>query len=381
MDDTQIGGDVAPGFGAVADAFRRNFSEYGELGAAFAAYQGDRKVVDLWGGLADRNSGAPWREDTLQVVFSGTKGLSAGCMLLLIGDGLLDPDARVCDCWPEFGAQGKSRITVAELLSHRAGLAGVRTPLAAEDILDGVRMAEVLADQAPNWPNDERLAYHALTFGWLCDGLTRRIANRSIGELFRERIAEPLGLEAWIGLPPEHEPRVSQLDMESFETNFEPRCDPEYAALILGNPPLFARPPIWNRRAFHAAEIPAAGGIAAARSMARFYACLSCGGALDGRRIWSEEAITAGRREQSRGLDAFLGMPSAFGLGFELQAEPMFMGPMTDAFGHCGAGGSAHGAWPEQHVGFSYCMNEMREEESDRRARRLLTALADAIDA
>jgi CubicO group peptidase (beta-lactamase class C family) len=381
VEKTVIGGYVEPGFGAVADAFQRNFAQHGELGAAFAAHHEGRKVVDIWGGVADRDTGASWQEDTLQLIFSGTKGLTAGCVLLLVDDGLLDPDAYVSVYWPEFSARGKTEITVADVLSHRAGLAAPTTPVTCTEALDGVRMAALLADQSPHWAEDTRLAYHARTFGWLCDALVRRIANMSTGQFFRQRICERLNLEAWIGLPVAYEARVSRLDASDFEALDETGYEPDYARLIYGNPPLFGPPISWNEHAFHAGEFPSSNGIVTARAMAEYYACLAGGGELNGVRLWSEEAVLAARAERVRGVDPYTGEPHAFGLGFALQTEQMYFGPVRNAFGHCGAGGSAHGAWPRQRVGFSYCMNAMRDERSDHRARRLLTALAEAVDA
>lgn len=381
MPETPVHGDVEAGYGAVADAFAANFAEHGERGAAFAAYHDGHKVVDLWGGVADRERGVLWQEDTLQLVFSGTKGLTAGCMLLLIDDGLLDPAAAVSHYWPEFAAEGKGQITVAEMLSHRAGLAATTTPLSAQDLLDGARMADLLAAQKPYWVSEERFAYHAITYGWLCDALIRRLTGLTTGQLFAKRIAQPLGIEAWIGLPSTLEPRVSTLDPEGFDAVLQGGADPAYAQLIYENPPLFETPLFWNTPECHAAEIPAANGIATARAIARFYACLADEGALDGVRVCSPQAILAAREQQVAANDAFTGEACAYGLGFALQSEQMWFGPPSDAFGHGGAGGSSHGAWPAHRVGYSYCMNHMREEESDYRARRLLAALAQAIDA
>ena len=379
----QIGGFVEPGFEGVADAFERNFSERGELGAAFAAIRDGETVVDLHGGLADRASGRPWAEDTLQLVFSGTKGFVAVCMLILLERRALELDAHVARYWPEFG---KGNVRVRDVVSHTARLPGVDTELGLDAFADFERMAALLAAQEQSDDPRAAFCYHALTYGWLCGELVRRADGRSVGRFFADEVAGPLGLELWIGLPEEHEPRVSTLGLhERWPT--KPRYDVERLARdrlawsIWGNPPTFERTAFpWNRRDYHAAEIPGANAIGTARSIARLYACLARGGELDGVRLLSEDSVRLGRTELARGWDAIVEGPLAFGVGFELQTEDEPFGPVGDAFGHGGAGGSKHGAWPALRVGFSYAMNLMRDDEDeDGRAQALLRALHEAV--
>jgi CubicO group peptidase (beta-lactamase class C family) len=374
-----VSGFAAEGFEPVRRAFEESFSSDGEVGAAFAAMLDGRPVVDLWGGAADLAANAPWREDTLQIVFSGTKGFVALCMLMLIERGQLDLEQPVARYWPEFAAAGKDGVLVRHVVSHEAGLPGFREPISHDDLVDDGRMAALLAAQAPFWPAGEHVCYHGVTYGWLCGELVRRVDGRSVGTFFAEEVAGPLGLELWIGLPEEHEPRVSVLagslasppePVEGFE---------EAARLVAGNPPLFVGlPACWNSRAYHAAEIPGAGAIGTARSIARLYGCLAGGGELDGVRVLRPETVELGRC-LSRGTDACFGWPLAFGVGFALQNDERDFGPREGAFGHCGAGGSAHGAWPEAGVGFSYAMNELRDDMS--RSGALLTALDEALTA
>ncbi len=379
----RIEGFIAPGYEAVVDEFERNFTERGEVGAAFAAVHDGRVVVDLWGGLADKQSGRPWEEDTLQVIFSGTKGLVAVCLLMLIDRGQLDPAAPVCRYWPEFAAAGKEHITVAEIASHQARLPGIRTPLAEGDILDDVRMAQLLAAQAPETDPRAANVYHALTYGWLCGELIRRIDGRSVGRFFAEEVAGPLGLEIWIGLPEELEHRVSTLSYgphwgRSSFTDSELADDP-LLSCVWANPVVFpeGRMP-WNSRAFHAAELPASGAIGTARSMAKLYERLVGEGAS----LLTRATVELGRRCLTRRQDPLIDELMAFSIGFELQTELGTFGPPPTGCGHTGAGGSVHGAWPDERVGFSYCMNEMRDDQDvDPRAQALLSALYEAIQA
>lgn len=380
---TQAEGFVAPGFEGVAEEFERNFTQRGDKGAAFAAVHKGRPVVDIWGGEAA--PGVPWREDTLQVVYSGTKGLAAGCVLKLVEQGRLDLDAPVKRYWPEFAANGKERVLVRHVVSHRAGLPGISETLKAEDLTDYERMETLLAAQAlPPDPNAFN-CYHALTIGWLVGGLLRRIDGRTLGRFFAEEFAKPLGLDAWIGLPESEEHRVGKIilgpGMGPWDTGqTEDQKTDKVLRSIWGNPPLFAEGRLaWNTRAYHAAEIGGAGCIATARAMARYYACMAMGGELDGVRVLKPETIRLGRAELSRFLDPYIIELMAFGVMWALQTPQGRFGPPADAFGHSGAGGSIHGAWPTQQVGFSYTMSEMRVDSEDLRSRHLLIRLKEAV--
>jgi CubicO group peptidase (beta-lactamase class C family) len=342
---------VAAGFERVAEEFERTLDGGG---AAFAASVDGELVVDLWGGNVER--------ETLLLIFSGTKGLVAVCVLMLLERGLLELDAPVARYWPEFDKPG---VLVRHVVSHTAGLPGLRRGFSASDLLDGRRLAAELAVEPAFWPPGERLAYHALSYGWLCDELIRRVDGRSAGQFFAAEIAEPLELELWIGLPPEHEHRVAGLHRAEGYAPTSLRDDPDPPLEVLYGK-LDGEFP-WNDVAAHQAEIPGANAIGTARSIARLY------GSLD--RLLSAETILLGRTELARGRCAVTERPYAFGVGFELQTELKALGPAPAAFGHTGSGGSSHGAWPDERVGFSYAMTELRAEAADDRARRVLAAL------
>jgi CubicO group peptidase (beta-lactamase class C family) len=385
---TSVGeGFVADGFEGVAETFARNFSELGEIGAAFAAYVDGRLVVDLWGGLADRRGNVAWGRDTLVGIFSGSKGLVATCLLLLLERGQLDLDAPVCRYWPEFAACGKEDVLVRDVVSHQAGLPGLLTPVSVEDATDAARMAQLLAAQRPIAPPGSGPRYHAVTFGWLCGELVRRVDGRSIGQLLRDEIAEPLELDVWIGLPARHEGRVAVLERGAAfgrgptDLLVEREVD-ETAWSIYSNPPRWSHGGelAANLRSWRQAEVPATNAIANARSMARLYGCLARGGDIDGVRLLSPETVDRGRHCLARGRDPYVG-ELAFGTGFQLQSDGGDLGPAPDAFGHTGAGGSVHGAWPGLWTGFSYAPNLLRSlDAGDPRAEALLTALHAAVD-
>jgi CubicO group peptidase (beta-lactamase class C family) len=372
----EVGGSVAPGYEAVEEEFNRNFVERGEIGAAFAAVRDGEPVVDLWGGTADLASGRRCERDTLHVIFSGTKALVGVCMLLLLERGAIELEAPVAQYWPEFAAAGKQDIRVSALVSHRAGLPGVRQAIGTDDFANPVRLAALLAAQEP-LVEPGTLCYHPITFGWLCGELVRRVDGRSIGRFFAEEVAAPLGLDLWIGLPAEHEHRVARLELAHDWGNDEIPTPPgSVAELVVLNPPVWTREHFpWNRPELHAAEIAGAGGIGSSRALARLYACLARGGSLDEVRLLDEATVLRGRAELARGPELLGGDEIAFGIGFRLQDPARPFGPPEDAFGHSGAGGSMHGAWLAERVGFSYAMNLMRMDRGDDRARALIHAL------
>lgn len=197
----EISGEVASGYEPVRDAFRANFDKHGDVGAAFSLYVRGEKVVDLWGGVADATTGRPWAEDTLQLVYSTTKGATAICAHVLAQSGALDLDAPVAEYWPEFAAEGKGTIPVRWLLSHRSGLPTVDAHLTPADVIEWQPIVAALAAQKPYWEPGTAHGYHALTYGWLVGEVVRRVDGRSLGRFFADEVAAPLGLDFFIGLP------------------------------------------------------------------------------------------------------------------------------------------------------------------------------------
>jgi CubicO group peptidase (beta-lactamase class C family) len=221
-----ITGQVDEGYGAIADAFAANFSDHGDVGAGFCLYVGGKPVVDLTGGVADPRTGRAYDADTLQLVFSTTKGAAAICAAILHERGELDYDAPVAEYWPEFAAGGKEAMTVGWMMSHRGGLATVDEAPPLAEVLAVDPIVERLAAQSPLWEQDGSHGYHALTYGWLVGELIRRISGQRIGAFLQDNIAAPLGLEFWIGLPEEQEARVAPL------LSSPPPTDPAAVALM-----------------------------------------------------------------------------------------------------------------------------------------------------
>ncbi|MDP1803652.1 MAG: serine hydrolase domain-containing protein [Acidimicrobiales bacterium] len=385
----EIGGSVEPGFEGVAEAFRANFAEHGEIGASAAVYLGGRKVVDLWGGLSDKATGAVYGEDTLQLVFSSTKGATAACANLLAQRGELDVDAPVATYWPEFKAAGKENIPVRWLLCHKAGLPYVDATLTLEDALAWDPMVRALEAQAPIWEPGTAHGYHATTYGWLVGEVVRRITGKSLGRFFADEIAGPLGLEFWIGLPDDEQERVSPLQTlgrpkdPAVEQLMEQFMGPDtLLGKALGAPSgvFTGEGGVFNRPEVRAAEVPAANGVTNARSMARLYAGLV--GVVDGgpgTPLLTEDQIARASETQTSGPDQILYLETTFGLGFMTSSTfAPFGGPRS--FGHTGAGGSVGFADPEHGIGFGYAMNRMMQNLSgDPRTRGLVQAVYDAV--
>ena len=362
-------------FQAVRQEFERNFRERGEVGASVCVTVQGQPVVNLWGGTANANANTPWKEDSVSLVFSCTKGATALCAHILASRGLLDLDAPVSQYWPKFAQAGKENVTVKMLLNHQAGLPALRKPLPEGAFYNWDLMISALEEEAPFWEPGTRNGYHALTFGWLVGEIVRRVSGKSLGTFFREEIAGPLDLDFWIGLPEQMEPRVAPMIPAEPTPNspfFAAMADPHsLQALCLQNTGGYmAASPDFDSRAAHAAEIGGAGGITNARGLAGMYAPLACGGKRNGVELVSQEALARMSAVSSAtGMDATLLMSSRFALGFMKSMDNRRQLPglsssvliSEDAFGHAGAGGSLGFADPKAEMSFGYSMNKMGE--------------------
>jgi CubicO group peptidase (beta-lactamase class C family) len=226
----EVAGFCDPRFELVAQEFVRNFQERGEVGASVCVTLEGETVVDLWGGSANPTTNTPWREDTVSIVWSSTKGATALCAHILAVRGELDLDAPVVHYWPEFGQAGKETIPVTMLLNHQSGVAAIRDPLPEGAFNDWELMTTMLAKQEPFWRPGTMHGYQAFTFGWLVGEIVRRVSGKSVGTFFREEVAEPLGIDFWIGLPEVHEPRVAPI-IPADPPSMDGPISPFYAAL------------------------------------------------------------------------------------------------------------------------------------------------------
>ena len=361
-------GWVAPGFEEVRDEFDRNFAERGEIGAAVAAYWRGEKVVDLWGGRRTPAGQAPWNEDTMVLVNSTTKGLAAMTVAVANSRGWIDYDAPVAEYWPEFAQNGKGAITVRQVLSHEAGLVWIDEPLHAEDLRDLDRVSRLLARQKPAWEPGTRHGYHAMTIGLYMQELIRHVdpEHRTLGRFFAEEIARPLGIEFYIGLPPEiPDERLAQLRTFTPARAIRalPMVPKGYVMRILWPWSLLRKSMLFadadpNDRRWLEVEVPAGNGVGTARSIARAYSAFAEGGAELGIAPATLASLTA-VNDPERPRDAVMGVPSWLSLGFLRPGPQLDWGSSRRAFGTPGAGGSFGFADPDARLGFAYAMNNM----------------------
>lgn len=369
-------------FGAVADVFARNFEDFDELGAAVTVFAGGRKVVDLWGGIADERSGRPWQEDTVVPVFSCAKGIVSVCVHLLAQEGRLDLDAPVARYWPEFARDGKAAITPRMVLGHRAGLPVLDRVLSFQEITEWTPVVHAIEEQPPLWEPGTAFEYHGHVFGFLLGEVIRRITGLTPGGYFRKAVADELGLSTWIGLPEGETGRLARL-VEA--AGRPPAPDPaSLVARIVTMNGAFVFPGVdeprgWNDPALLCAEVPGAGAVSSARGLATLYAAAATG--VDGApRLLTRDTVTDALRELSGGA-SWSGFPDLgirWGSGFLLDA-PRFRPTLgTRSFGNDGAGGQFAFGDDEYGVGFAYTANRMIGH-GDARANRLIAAVRECL--
>src|SRR6266566_5176275 len=359
-----IAGFVKPGFEAVREAFVENFTRRNELGAACCIYYQGEKVVDLWGGIRNKATGEPWEEDTMVLVFSATKGLSALAMALAHSRGLFDYDERVCTYWPEFAQQGKEKITVRQLLSHQAGLFAFDAPVDKSVVADLDRLAVVLAQQKPAWEPGTRQAYHAISLGFYESELLRRVdpQHRSLGQFFQEEMATPLGLDIYIRLPETISnsrlatiARPSLVEMlRGFGLRFTLEAMNRRSKIVRalrGSELPHDEQCIYARNL----EVPSGGGIGTARAIEHAYSVFATGGSELGLRRATLDLLAAPATPPARGFyDECMKVDGVqFSLGL---MKPSTVWPFGSAssFGSPGSGGSLGFADPTAGVGYAY---------------------------
>ena len=364
--------------------FQQNFTRLGELGASLSIWQNGEPVLELHGGYRDAQRQLPWTADTLVLVWSATKGVGSACLLHALQEHKIELFRRVSELWPEFGVNGKEAITIATLMSHAAGLCVLDMPA---DVLDYHTVIDALEKQSPVWPPDTAHGYHARTFGFLIDELTRRITGVSIAEYWRKQLADPLGLEFWIGLPNELNNRVATMYAAKAgrQTPEPARFYRDLAApgtlqrRVFGSPQGLHTISAMNKPEIRAQPIVSFGGIGASKSLARFYAMLANDGVMDGRRFFTTATLRNMCTPLHDGTDRVFEIPTAFSAGFMMdsaKSDHRIFGPSKTGFGHPGAGGSHAFADPENRIAFAYVMNQMDQSVlPTSKATRLVEAL------
>lgn len=352
----------------LATLFEENFARFGELGAAVSVWQHGKPIVEFHGGFRDRKRELPWTDDTIVLFWSATKGLGSACLLHALQERAISLKRRVAEFWPNFAQAGKDRITIGQLMSHQAGLTALDEP---PDALDYPAVIAALEKQAPLWPPGAAHGYHARTFGFLVDELTRQITGQRISEYWRKRFAEPLDLDIWIGLPEEEEHRAATIyaakaggEQTPAEFYRELATPGTLVRKTFGSPAGLHSIAAMNTPENRAANIVSFTGIGSASSLAKFYGMLANNGVLDGRRYFSPETIALMTTTLASGVDRILQIPTAFSAGFMKNSPDTsrrIFGPSASAFGHPGAGGSNAFADPENGISFAYVMNQMEQ--------------------
>ncbi|MFX1574489.1 MAG: serine hydrolase domain-containing protein [Promethearchaeota archaeon] len=373
--ESLIHGFIEPGFEEVKEVFINNFEEGEEVGATCAAYYKGKKVVDLWGGYRDAKTRDPWKEDTLVLVFSTTKGISGLACALAHSRGYFEYDEKVSRYWPNFAQNGKEDITIRQLLSHKAGLCAIDEPLDLKTLGDPDKMESAIAKQKPLWTPGTLHGYHGITLGWYESELIRKTdpQHRTIGQFFRDEIAKPLDLEIYIGLPDEvPDSRIANMyaPLYRFRMIFNTKKLPKAfvkAFLKKGtitnrtfsNPKLLQTVKNYNKRELRKIELPAANGIVQVRDVAKLYSFFASGGKeLNIKQETLNALMEPASVPELGSFDQVLHLKTRFSLGFLKPSPDFLFGSDEKAFGTPGAGGSFAYADPSSQVGFCYAMNK-----------------------
>jgi CubicO group peptidase (beta-lactamase class C family) len=377
VSETRLEGLVAPGFEPVRDQVLAHFANGEELGCQVAVTIDGEALVDLAAGWADRDQTRPLGRASLFPVFSCSKAVSALVIAWLVDRGLLGYDEPVASLWPEFAAAGKAQVTVAQALSHQAGLAGIASGWSAEDWYDVEKAAARLAAMAPLWPPGTATGYHPITWGVIAGEIARRADGRSLGAILRTEIAGPLGIDFWLGLPEAEESRVVDI--------LRPRKPPDFGELNEATRAAFlerwSSPASNSPRRFRTAEFPAASGVGTAAALARLAQVYARGGVIDDTDLISPETTAAAMQERASGQDLVLPADVSFGVGLfrNRPGKPLF-GPGAHTVGHSGHGGSCLMADPDRGLTVAYVTNKQSNAlVLDPRAERVIAAVYGAL--
>ncbi len=382
--DPPIDGFCDPKFSAVRHAFRSNFADDGEWGAAACVILDGETVVDVWGGYVDREQTRLWRQDQIVNAYSTGKGPAAMLALNAVERGELELDAPVAKVWPEFRSSGKEGVTLRMLLSHRAGLPAIRKELQPEDKYDWELMCNMLAREKPFWTPDSAHGYHVNTFGFLVGETLRRATGIPIGELLQARLAGPVDADYYWGVPAAEHGRIAPLlqdnepgldTRDQWAVAFPPTGDEEHDLMVWHtyfNPPGLSGHGAVDTTAWRNAAIPSNNGHGNARALARMYDHFL-------RNLVGDPLRREARTIHSDGHDIVLGSDSRFGLGFQLPMPDKPFGPNMNSFGHAGHGGSFGWADPDVNLAVGYATNKPAARFQVSRALRILNSVYDCL--
>jgi len=368
----QIHGTTAPGFEPVREVLAALWDGTDEIGAAFAVEIDGKPVINLHAGWTTPKRETEWAADTIVPVFSTGKAITALVMGWLKDQGHFSFTDKVADHWPAFAQAGKADVTIAQALSHQAGLSGIAEDMQASDWFDRELIEEKLAAQDPLWPLGKGTGYHPITFGFIADAIARRTDGRTIGEILKAEIAGPRGLDFFVGTPESEHHRVAEHKL--------PPKPPVLGEMNEIKKIAFLKP--WSspgRRGavdWRKAEFPAANGHGSASGIAALMGIFANEGKLGGEPLIAPETIAEIMTEQVSGQDRVLPFDLSFGMGVMRNRNSGHYGPEPGAVGHYGLGGSCGFADPVRHISGSYTPNRLREVlAGDPRAVKLINAV------
>ena len=338
-------------FSDVKELFDQLHGSDREVGSSFAVYKDGNPVIDIWGGFTDKDQKVVWERNTLANVWSTTKGVAAITLAYAVEKGLLDYEENVSTYWPEFGCNGKEDITVGMLLSHQAGICG-SSATKAEDYYDQKLMSNELAQMTPIWEPGTASGYHSMTYGWLTSELIIRITGKTLGNYFREEIANPNEIDFHIGLPASEEFRVAEMIPFPKETNSSDN-HPNDAQVASGRGPNLLKHQ--NTRQWRESEIPSANGQGCASAIAKLYSLVVTDD--ESKKILKDSTIRTMTEERITNRDLVLDVVTRWGSGFIMNMHKVIYGPEDMSFGHSGWGGSCGFGDPVNKIGISYVMN------------------------
>jgi CubicO group peptidase (beta-lactamase class C family) len=379
---SELDGHCDPAFRTVRDTFAEHFERHPaggppELGASVSVVVRGRTVVDLWGGFADRARTRSWQRDSLCMVASCTKGLTALAVQQRVEAGQLDVEAPVARYWPEHAQNGKQATLVRHFLTHQAGQPTLDADLGPGGVWDWPRVTRAFAAAPPLWEPGSALGYHAFSFGHLVGEVVRRVSGRSVGELLRSQVATPLGVEPCLGVNDDELARCVEFvapPSGPFAAIGGAGEGADFAAVSRYSDPRLLSAAAANSLVWRRAGWPAAGTFTNARALARVYGALANGGELDGVRLLRRDTLEQATREYARGRDSTLGNEAAFALGWQKSLPGGFLPSGAKGFGHAGGWGSLGWADPDCGLGFGYTLNQTFALLGDPRATRLYAA-------
>ncbi len=371
-----IQGTYDPKFEQVAEQFVENFTKNNELGASVALTLEGETVVDLWGGSAEEGTDRPWEKDTVSIIWSSTKAATAICFHMLASQGKINLNAPVSKYWPEYAQKGKDTTTVRMVLAHQCGIGAVSQLVKPDGFYDWDYMVKLVEHQAPYYPPETKHGYGGFMFAFVAGEIFRRAAGETIGTFFQRKVAQPLGLQFWIGLPSDIKPSIAKMELAPAPAENAPvgdfflnMADPNSVQAQMFNLGNFMNPDEtgFDGKKARAAEIPSANGLSNGRGIAGMFTPFANGGKLDDIEFVNSDQLLKMIVTESAGLDHSLCYHTNFSLGFFKSIDNRYrtLGNQDSfiigerAFGHPGMGGIAGFADPTEKLSFGYTMNRM----------------------